>query len=68
MYCTHTHTHTHTKADYAPPEVVFAQTDVPLSYIRPQSYDLWSVGVVFLELVLASSKVCARVEGLRPLL
>ena len=54
--------------DYAPPEVVFARTDVPLSYMRPQSYDLWSVGVVFLELVLASSKVCARVEGLRPLL
>ena len=44
-------------ADYAPPEVVFGRGGVPLSYMRPQSYDMWSAGVVFLELILSSSKV-----------
>ncbi|EKX46159.1 hypothetical protein GUITHDRAFT_70869 [Guillardia theta CCMP2712] len=42
--------------DYAPPEVLFGD-GVPMSLMRPASYDMWSVGVIFLEIVLGSSKV-----------
>jgi len=42
--------------DYAPPEVLFGD-GVASSAGRPHSYDLWSAGVIFLELVLGTSKV-----------
>jgi len=38
---------------YAPPEVLFGSEP----YQEPKSYDLWSVGVVLLEIVLGSSDV-----------
>lgn len=41
--------------DYAPPEVLFS--DEPYSSEYPQSYDIWSVGVLFLEMVLGTSVV-----------
>jgi serine/threonine protein kinase len=45
---------------YAPPEVVlFASTEseVPFDSQYPMSYDIWSVGVVFLEMILGTSDV-----------
>ncbi|EKX51778.1 hypothetical protein GUITHDRAFT_134135 [Guillardia theta CCMP2712] len=42
--------------DYAPPEVLFGD-GVPCAAMRPHSYDLWSVGVIFLEMLLGTSKV-----------
>ncbi|CAK4391457.1 unnamed protein product [Aphanomyces euteiches] len=42
--------------EYQPPEVLF-HGDVPYDYANPTSYDMWSVGVVFLELILGSPHV-----------
>ncbi|KAF0694167.1 Aste57867_14927 [Aphanomyces stellatus] len=42
--------------EYQPPEVLF-HGDVPYDYATPTSYDMWSVGVVFLELILGSPHV-----------
>jgi serine/threonine protein kinase len=42
--------------EYQPPEVLF-HGDVPFDYSHPFSYDMWSVGVVFLELFLGSPHV-----------
>jgi serine/threonine protein kinase len=45
---------------YAPPEVVlFASTEseIPFDSQYPMSYDIWSVGVVFLEMILGTSDV-----------
>ncbi|KAG5187660.1 hypothetical protein JKP88DRAFT_306842 [Tribonema minus] len=39
--------------DYAPPEVLF-DADAALSSARPDAYDMWSVGVIFLEMVLGT--------------
>jgi serine/threonine protein kinase len=41
--------------DYAPPEVIFGS--IPYSLSDPLSYDLWSVGVLFLEMWLGQSNV-----------
>jgi len=41
--------------DYAPPEVLFS--DQPYDSDDPQSYDIWSVGVLFLEVILGTSVV-----------
>ncbi|RHZ21844.1 hypothetical protein DYB31_003288 [Aphanomyces astaci] len=43
--------------EYQPPEVLFHGDDVPYDYAAPTSYDLWSVGVVALELLLGSPHV-----------
>ncbi|RHZ26067.1 hypothetical protein DYB37_008700 [Aphanomyces astaci] len=43
--------------EYQPPEVLFHGEDVPYDYAAPTSYDLWSVGVVALELLLGSPHV-----------
>lgn len=45
---------------YAPPEVVLSvdtAEEVPYHAGRPQSYDIWSIGVVFLELLLGTADV-----------
>lgn len=42
-------------AEYAPPEVRFG--GVPLDAHRPDAFDLWSVGVLWLELVLGTAQV-----------
>jgi len=41
--------------NYAPPEVIFGEN--PYSLTHPGSYDLWSVGVLFLEMWLGQSDV-----------
>merc|ERR1719242_1423949 len=41
--------------DYAPPEVLFSH--LPYNELVPESYDVWSVGVLFLELILGTSVV-----------
>jgi len=41
--------------DYAPPEVIFGS--IPYSLSHPLSYDLWSVGVLFLEMWLGQINV-----------
>ncbi|CEG38718.1 serine threonine protein kinase [Plasmopara halstedii] len=43
--------------EYQPPEVLFSENGQPYDYIVPEAYDLWSVGVVFLEMVLGSPQV-----------
>ncbi|ETW00733.1 CMGC protein kinase [Aphanomyces invadans] len=43
--------------EYQPPEVLFHGDDVPYDYATPTSYDMWSVGVVALELLLGSPHV-----------
>ncbi|CAI5728088.1 unnamed protein product [Hyaloperonospora brassicae] len=43
--------------EYQPPEVLFSDNGQPYDYAAPEAYDLWSVGVVFLELVLGSPHV-----------
>lgn len=43
--------------EYQPPEVLFHDLGPPYDYAHPQAYDLWSVGVVFLELLLGSPDV-----------
>ncbi|TDH70652.1 hypothetical protein CCR75_007167 [Bremia lactucae] len=43
--------------EYQPPEVLFSETGQPYDYTAPEAYDLWSVGVVFLEIVLGSPHV-----------
>ncbi len=53
--------------DYAPPEVLFGDVATAFSAMRPQSYDIWSVGVIFLELVLGTSKVFQVSERTRSL-
>lgn len=42
-------------ADYAPPESIFG--DIPFYLNDPRSYDIWSVGVLFLELILGTPQV-----------
>jgi len=41
--------------DYAPPEILFSKKPFDEEY--PFSYDLWSVGVVFLEMILGTTLV-----------
>lgn len=41
--------------NYAPPEVIFGEN--PYSLTQPRSYDLWSVGVLFLEMWLGQPDV-----------
>ncbi|CEO94669.1 unnamed protein product (mitochondrion) [Plasmodiophora brassicae] len=41
--------------DYAPPEVLFSQN--PYALHAPTTYDLWSIGVLLLEMVLGTSDV-----------
>lgn len=43
--------------EYQPPEVLFGDHGQPYDYLAPEAYDLWSVGVVFLEMVLGSPQV-----------
>ncbi|KAE9127666.1 hypothetical protein PF010_g4790 [Phytophthora fragariae] len=43
--------------EYQPPEVLFNENGQPYDYTAPEAYDLWSVGVVFLEMVLGSPQV-----------
>ncbi|TMW61031.1 hypothetical protein Poli38472_014492 [Pythium oligandrum] len=43
--------------EYQPPEVLFSEYGVPYDSAWPLAYDLWSVGVVFLEMVLGSPQV-----------
>ncbi|KAJ8524853.1 hypothetical protein ON010_g16262 [Phytophthora cinnamomi] len=43
--------------EYQPPEVLFSDNGQPYDYTAPEAYDLWSVGVVFLEMVLGSPQV-----------
>ncbi|POM63519.1 Serine/threonine protein Kinase [Phytophthora palmivora] len=43
--------------EYQPPEVLFSDNGQPYDYSAPEAYDLWSVGVVFLEMVLGSPQV-----------
>ncbi|KAK1928868.1 putative inactive protein kinase [Phytophthora citrophthora] len=43
--------------EYQPPEVLFSDNGQPYNYAAPEAYDLWSVGVVFLEMVLGSPQV-----------
>lgn len=43
--------------EYQPPEVLFSDLGQPYDYESPFSYDLWSVGVVFLEMLLGSPQV-----------
>lgn len=42
---------------YMPPEVLFSDGDVPYEASLPASYDSWSVGVVFLEMLLGTADV-----------
>ncbi|CAN0237640.1 unnamed protein product, partial [Laminaria digitata] len=50
---------------YAPPEVLFnsevsgggAKRNPPGAFRRPESYDVWSVGVILLELILGTPEV-----------
>ncbi|OQS06191.1 phosphatase 1L [Thraustotheca clavata] len=42
--------------EYQPPEVLL-HGDIPYDPVVPTSYDIWSVGVVFLELILGSPHV-----------
>ncbi|KDO23455.1 hypothetical protein SPRG_21019 [Saprolegnia parasitica CBS 223.65] len=44
--------------EYQPPEVLL-HGDIPYDPALPTSYDMWSVGVVFLELILGSPHVFA---------
>eukprot|EP01137_Pigoraptor_chileana_P018793 Opistho-2@78874 len=41
--------------DYAPPEVTFSM--LPFDSGRPESYDIWSAGIVFMEMILGTPKV-----------
>lgn len=43
--------------EYQPPEVLFSDNGQPYDYTAPEAYDLWSVGVVFLEMLLGSPQV-----------
>lgn len=43
--------------EYQPPEVLFSTDGRPYDYEFPLAYDMWSVGVVFLEMVLGSPQV-----------
>jgi len=43
--------------EYAPPEVLFGDEWIPFDHRRPESYDLWSIGVLALELLLGSPNV-----------
>jgi serine/threonine protein kinase len=43
------------RADYAAPEVLFG--DIPFAHGSPTSFDIWSVGVLFLEVILGTHKV-----------
>ncbi|TYZ68233.1 hypothetical protein PybrP1_005511 [[Pythium] brassicae (nom. inval.)] len=43
--------------EYQPPEVLFSDAGQPYDYAAPRAYDLWSVGVVFLEMLLGSPQV-----------
>jgi serine/threonine protein kinase/serine/threonine protein phosphatase PrpC len=43
--------------EYQPPEVLFSDNGQPYEYAAPEAYDLWSVGVVFLEMLLGSPQV-----------
>lgn len=43
--------------EYQPPEVLFSDYGAPYDYAHPLAYDLWSLGVVFLEIVLGSPQV-----------
>jgi serine/threonine protein kinase len=47
--------------DYSPPEVLFSSVDgsagAPYHLAKPTTYDIWSVGVVFLEMILGTSRV-----------
>lgn len=45
---------------YAPPEVLLSlgtKSEIPFYSLNPYSYDSWSVGVVFLEMILGTSDV-----------
>ncbi|CAN0371824.1 unnamed protein product [Hapterophycus canaliculatus] len=42
---------------YAPPEVLF-DPETAYSTQRPESYDVWSIGVILLELILGTPEVC----------
>lgn len=43
--------------EYQPPEVLFSDGGRPYDSASPLAYDLWSVGVVFLEMLLGSPQV-----------
>eukprot|EP00953_Heterococcus_sp_UTEX-ZZ885_P021310 11892-Heterococcus_DN1.PRE.2 len=43
--------------EYAPPEVLFSKDKLPYAIGSPNSYDIWSIGVVFLELILGTPQV-----------
>ncbi len=42
---------------YAPPEVTFSDGAAPYDEDKPLSYDSWSIGVIFLELILGTTDV-----------
>lgn len=43
--------------EYQPPEVLFSELGIVYDYENPMSYDLWSTGIIFLELILGSPQV-----------
>lgn len=43
--------------EYQPPEVLLNEFGRPYDYVQPMTYDLWSLGVLFLEMVLGSPQV-----------
>nr|CCA27345.1 protein phosphatase 1Llike protein putative [Albugo laibachii Nc14] len=43
--------------EYQPPEVLFNELGIVYDYENPTSYDLWSTGIIFLELILGSPQV-----------
>jgi len=54
--------------EYAPPEVLFSSGWVPFDFNKPQSFDMWSVGVVVLELLLGSPNVFSVDQRTRSLI
>jgi serine/threonine protein kinase len=55
--------------DYAPPEVLLSpEGSAPYYLADPSTYDMWSVGVLFLELVLGTSKVFQVSDKVRAML
>lgn len=42
---------------YMPPESIFPENSEPFDTVAPLSYDSWSVGVIFLELILGTGDV-----------
>ncbi|KAJ0404127.1 hypothetical protein ATCC90586_007383 [Pythium insidiosum] len=57
LYTAHGPTQAEETREYQPPEVLFSAAGAPYDPAYPLAYDLWSVGVVFLEMVLGSPQV-----------